>query len=154
MKSVREVRGRRALLSLVLLALILAAFALPAAAGGRPLFATLTGANEVPGPGDEDGSGYAMITLNQGLGQICYTLEVADIDPARAAHIHRGTADVAGQVVVPLAAPTEGSSSACVEVDPELIKEIRQNPADFYVNVHNAPYPAGAVRGQLEKPID
>jgi len=154
MKSVREARGRRAVLSLVLLALLLAAFALPAAAGepgGRPLYATMTGANEVPGPGDPDGSGIATFTLNQGQGVICYTLEVWDIEPATAAHIHRGTADVAGPVVVPLAAPTEGSSSGCVDVDPALIKEIRQNPEAFYVNVHNATYPPGAVRGQLGK---
>jgi hypothetical protein len=154
MKSVREVRGRRAVLSLVLLALILAAFALPAAAndpGGRPFYVEMTGAAEAPGPGDPDGSGIATFTLNQGQGVICYTLEVENIDPATAAHIHRAPAGSPGPVVVPLAAPTPGSSSGCVEVDPALIKEIRQNPEAFYVNVHNAVYPGGAVRGQLGK---
>jgi hypothetical protein len=33
----------------------------------------------------------------------------------------------------------------------ELILEIIQNPEAFYVNVHNADFPAGAVRGQLSK---
>ena len=50
-----------------------------ALAGGRPLSATLTGAAEVPGPGDPDGSGTAHLTLNQGQGEICFTIEVADI---------------------------------------------------------------------------
>jgi hypothetical protein len=54
-------------------------------------------------------------------------------------------------VVVPLSPPTNGSSSGCASVDPDLIKEIRQNPKAFYVNVHNADYPAGALRGQLGK---
>jgi hypothetical protein len=119
--------------------------------GGRPLTATLTGAAEVPGPGDPDGSGWALITLNQGQRQVCFKLTVENIAPATAAHIHRGTADVAGPVVVPLAAPTDGSSSGCVSADRELIKAIRQNPQNYYVNIHNAPYPAGAVRGQLSK---
>jgi hypothetical protein len=31
------------------------------------------------------------------------------------------------------------------------MKRIRQNPENFYVNVHNADFPDGAVRGQLSK---
>lgn len=117
--------------------------------GGRPLSTGLSGANEVPGPGDPDGTGTARITLNAGQGQVCFALEVAGIAPATAAHIHVGSADVAGPVVVPLIAPTEGASSSCADVDRGLIKDILQNPAGYYVNVHNAEYPAGALRGQL-----
>ncbi len=119
--------------------------------GGRPFSTTLTGAAEVPGPGDPDGSGTAWLQLNPGQGEICYSLAVSNIDPATAAHIHVGTADVAGPVVVPLAAPTSGESSACASVDRELIKAIIQNPENYYVNVHNAVHPAGALRGQLSK---
>ena len=60
-------------------------------------------------------------------------------------------AGVAGPVVVPLAPPTDGSASACVEVDRELALAILKHPADYYVNVHNAEFPAGAARGQLSK---
>ena len=129
-----------------------AAAVLPAADhGGRPLAATLTGAAEVPGPGDPDGSGSATVTLNEGQGEVCFQITVQDILPALAAHIHVGTTGVAGGVVVGLAPPTTGSSSGCVGVDRDLIKAIRQNPAGYYVNVHNADFPAGAVRGQLSK---
>jgi hypothetical protein len=47
--------------------------------------------------------------------------------------------------------PTDGSVSACVEVDRELALAILKHPADYYVNVHNAEFPAGAARGQLSK---
>jgi hypothetical protein len=119
--------------------------------GGRPFSTTLTGAAEVPGPGDPDGSGEAHITLNQGRGLVCFQLSVADIAPATAAHIHVGSAGVAGPVVIGLTAPTSGSSTGCVSADPDLIKAIRQNPEEYYVNVHNTAFPAGAIRGQLSK---
>jgi len=119
--------------------------------GGRPIEVFMTGAAERPGPGDVDGTGMAFFTLNQGQGEICFVLTVENIDPATASHIHRAPADVAGPVVVPLTPPTTGSSSGCVAVDPVLIMEIRQFPEQFYVNVHNPAFPAGAVRAQLTR---
>jgi hypothetical protein len=119
--------------------------------GGRPLTTTMTGAEEAPGPGDPDGTGTATITLNHGQGQVCFVLTAANIAPATAAHIHVGPAGVAGPVVVGLTPPATGSSTGCVNADPDLVKAIIQNPADYYVNVHNAPFPGGAIRGQLAK---
>jgi hypothetical protein len=140
------------------LMIVIAMLALPSAAlaGGRPFSTTLTGEAEVnaagvPNQGDLDGVGTAYLTLNQGQGEICYELNVSGIAPATAAHIHIAPATAPGPVVVPLSAPTNGSSSGCVSVDPELIKAIRQNPESYYVNVHNAEFPAGALRGQLSK---
>ena len=138
----------------VALAVVLAALTIVAVAGagGAPESATLTGAAEVPGPGDSDGSAFASLRLNPGQEEICYELTVSDIGPATAAHIHRGAPDVAGPVVVTLAAPTSGSSSACASVDRELVLEILKDPAAFYVNVHNEEFPGGALRGQLSRP--
>lgn len=119
--------------------------------GGRRLTTGLTGAEEFPGPGDPDGSGTATLRLNPGQGQVCYELTVSNIAPATAAHIHVGAAGVAGPVVVGLAPPTSGSSSGCASASRELVLAILTNPANYYVNVHNAVYPAGAVRGQLSK---
>jgi hypothetical protein len=120
-----------------------------AQAGGRPLETELTGAAEVPGPGDPDGSGTAGITVNPGQAEICYSLEVSGIAPATAAHIHVGTVGVAGPIVVPLEPPSDGASDACAAVDRELALAIIKDHANYYVNVHNAEYPAGALRGQL-----
>lgn len=119
--------------------------------GGRPLKTALTGAAEVPGPGDTDGAGTAVITLNQGKKEVCFELTVSNIAPATLAHIHVGGPTVAGPVAVTLTAPTEGSSKGCVSASADLIKEIRQNPGNYYINVHNAGFPDGAVRGQLSK---
>ena len=141
-------RQRLAIIALMLLAAAVAV-AGTAQAEGRSLSTTLTGAAEIPGPGDPDGSGTAALTVNPGLGQICYALTVSGIAPATAAHIHLGAVGVAGPVVVPLEPPTDGSASACAEVDRELALAILMSPSDYYVNVHNAEFPAGAVRGQL-----
>lgn len=119
--------------------------------GGRPLQTSLTGEAEVPGPGDPDGTGTARLTLNPGQGEICYELSVAGIEPATAAHIHEAPAGASGPVVLGLIAPTTGTSKACTAVDPALIREIIKDPSDYYVNVHNTPYPGGALRGQLSK---
>ena len=121
--------------------------------GGRPFATVLTGAAEVPGPGDPDGSGTASLRLNPGRGEVCFELSVSNVAlPATGAHIHVGTATVAGPVVVPLLPPNEsGTSSGCVSADADLIKAILQNPENYYVNVHTFEYPGGAVRGQLSK---
>jgi CHRD domain len=117
---------------------------------GRPLSAMLNGANQTPVMGDPDGNGTAMIRLNQGQGTISYELYFENIETAMAAHIHLGVAGSNGPVVVDF--PITGNmSSGEVDVDPELIKAIRQNPSGYYVNVHNASYPSGAIRGQLSK---
>ena len=118
------------------------------AAGGRPLTAVLSGANEVP-PADPDGSGTAHITVNPGLGEVCFDISVADIGTAVASHIHHAPAGVNGPVVVPFAAPNP-TATGCVEgVDRDLALDIVMHPEDYYVNVHTQPFPGGAVRGQL-----
>lgn len=139
------------LIRMIAIVLAILALASIAADGGRPLSTTLTGAAEVP-PADPDGSGTATITFNHGQGEVCFELTVSGIAPATAAHIHVAPAGVAGPVVVPLSPPTSGSSSGCVSgVDPDLIKNIIQHPEEYYVNVHNAEFPGGAIRGQLSK---
>jgi hypothetical protein len=135
---------------------MLSAIASPVAVGkASPLVATLTGAREVPGPGDANGAGTARLRLNVDQRRICYTIDVSRIAlPASAAHIHSGGRRVAGSIVVTLGAPGEdGMAEGCATgLAKSLIRAIRDDPARYYVNVHNGPYPDGAVRGQLRMP--
>jgi len=114
------------------------------------LAVTMTGIQEVPGPGDPDGSGTVEIRVTPAEGQVCWDLYARGIEPATAAHIHRGAAGLAGPPVVTLTTPdAAGRSQGCAAVDPGLAREIAMRSFDFYVNVHTAPHPAGAIRGQL-----
>jgi hypothetical protein len=116
---------------------------------GEGLTANLAGSQEVPGPGDPDGRGTAEITAVDRTDNFCYELAVSNIETATAAHIHRGGFGRAGPPVVTLDAPTDGESNGCLTIATELLDEIIANPSGFYVNVHNARYPEGAIRGQL-----
>jgi hypothetical protein len=130
----------------------LGASAVPAFAanGGQTFKTTLLGANEVPVLGDPDGKGTATVTINRGLRRLCYSISVSGIAPATAAHIHEAPKGMAGPVVVGLEAPTDGTSSGCITtLSRAQLKEIAKDPSDYYVNVHNAEYPGGALRGQL-----
>ncbi|MFW5472283.1 CHRD domain-containing protein [Knoellia sp. CPCC 206450] len=144
-----SVRTTTLTLSTAALAAVALVVAPVAAAGGRPLTVEMTGSAERPGPGDPDGSGTATFRINPGTGEVCYTLTVEDIAPATAAHVHVAPETDPGPVVIPLAAPTSGESSGCAAVSRELALELIRNPGNYYVNVHNAEFPAGAVRGQL-----
>ena len=115
---------------------------------GNNYAANLTGAEEVP-PADPDGNGSARISTNDVTNQICVDLEVRNINAVTAAHIHRGARGVNGPPVVNLDPPDDDDSDDCDTIADDLLDEIRNNPAGFYVNVHTADYPDGAIRGQV-----
>jgi CHRD domain len=118
----------------------------------------LTGATEVPGPGDANGFGaFAAVTKGD---KLCYVLTARRIAPATLAHIHAGPRGVAGPIVVHLVPPATGFSADCIRTVPDdqntmedlsdsELAMIKARPSQFYVNVHNDPFPAGAIRGQL-----
>ena len=156
---------RRRLRTVIAAVSVVAVFAVPlagqASAEGHDrshLRAWLTGEKEVPGPGDSDGWGRAQVWVDPWDEEVCFHLEWRKIEGPVAAHIHRGGPAVAGPVKVLLfetSAPLPPSIHAvagCVDADKELLKRIAAHPRRFYVNVHNVPYPDGAIRGQLFKP--
>ena len=115
----------------------------------RAGFGVLTGAQEVGG-GDRNGRGSFSGIFDGDT--LCYGLNVNNIGKPAAAHIHKGARGTDGDVVVTLKQPRTGdpgASSQCVDVDPAVADDIRANPSDFYVNVHNGAFPGGAVRGQI-----
>jgi hypothetical protein len=142
--------------ALALLAAMAMAFAVvtPVAADAT-LTAELTGAAEVCDPAntcnDPEGTGSATVDITTDTGEICVTLmwDISD-GTASAAHIHEAPEGEAGPVVLPLF--TEPDDDGMFEdcfTDVALAADLEANPADYYVNVHSATYPNGAVRGQL-----
>jgi len=129
-------------ITILLLLLTLAAFG----ASAQSFSAQLTGAAEVPGPGDPDGSGFAVVTISGTT--VHYTVFTQGIGAPTLAHIHRGAAGVAGPPVIDFNVNTltGGSVSGVAQ---SLINEILSNPSGFYVNVHTAEFASGAIRGQL-----
>jgi CHRD domain len=121
-----------------------------ATTGGTAFNVTLVGEVESPA-GDPVGTGTSTVRLRAGQGQLCYKLAAANLSgPAAAAHIHRAAAGASGPVVIPLATPgADGKSGGCVPVARTLAAQILAGPASYYVNVHTAEFPAGAIRGQL-----
>jgi len=114
------------------------------------LMVSMTGLQEVPGPGDPDGNGTVEIRLVPRRGSICWNLYARAIGPATAAHLHRGAAGIAGPPVLTFTTPdANGHSEGCAIVDPALAREIGLASHDFYVNVHTEALPQGAIRGQL-----
>jgi len=149
--------------ALFAVAAVLAAAAGPATAAGadgadRIASANLKGKFEVPPPGDPDGKGQfsAVITTTQ----LCYSLSARKIGGATAAHIHLGDPTVAGPIVVTLITPNRDGVSDCIVPVPDAdddtttlseseLDAIRDALELYYINVHSAEFPAGAVRGQL-----
>lgn len=120
------------------------------AAGGTALTTSLLGVVERPEPGAAEGAGTATIRLRRGQGQICYRLSVRGIGAAAAAHVHRGGANASGPVVFGLRTPNAaGVSSGCAAASRGLVGQILARRGAYYVNVHTAAFPGGAVRGQL-----
>lgn len=126
--------------------------------------------------GDPNGRGEAYVFgIDGSTTTFCYVLQVqgiGELDQApgngRMAHIHRGAPGENGPVVVSLAWPQDGASADCISEsrilpsgapafarDPATGQplatalEILTEPGEYYVNVHNAAYPSGVVRGQL-----
>ncbi len=127
------------------------ALAVPAVAATTNLSTKLAGAAEAPGPGAEKGSGSAKLAFDSKKGQVCYTLTASGIDAATMAHIHKGASGIAGPVVVPLTAPANGRAKDCAPVTADVMAAILAAPSDYYVNVHTATFPKGAIRGQLSR---
>jgi CHRD domain len=116
-------------------------------AAATKLEATLNGKAE---GAPKTNKGKAEVTLNAATGKVCWDFKLAKIDgkPTQA-HIHLGKAGVSGNVVVPFGASYK--RQGCTKASKSLVKAILKRPGSYYVNVHNAKHPAGAMRGQLTR---
>jgi len=154
---------KKHVLSLVVAALALAGSS-AACAQGVSFLAILSGGDEVPA-NTSPARGIALFRLDDDGSTVHYTLIVAHIQNAVAAHIHTAPVGVSGPVVVPLfGAPAGGGrfSGILAEGSFTASEELLATMASggTYVNVHTndgvAPVntgpgdlPGGEIRGQV-----
>jgi hypothetical protein len=122
-----------------------AALALPGAMHPE-LGATLAGKNEVP-KGSPTAHGIVNLTLKPGPGQVCWTFQLVGVSKPLTAHIHKGRPGVSGPVFIPLGKTYK--AKGCTSAAKKMIEAVEADPNSYYVNVHNAKYPGGVVRGTL-----
>ncbi|MDQ3767323.1 MAG: CHRD domain-containing protein [Actinomycetota bacterium] len=112
------------------------------------------------GAGDENGKGRAVVRLRPKARRVCFELRWRNIRRPTAAHIHAGPVGVVGPVLVDLKPKMHrfrhqrgsGQAQGCVRaVMRPLARDVGLHPSGFYVNIHNAPYPDGAIRGNLKR---
>ena len=134
---------RNSLIGLAISALLATA---PAHAAINSFVAFLHGTNETPAAGDPDGFGIATVIIDTSANTASWSILANSIDmPLTGAHIHTGAAGVAGPVIVNFSAQLSGNGL----FDTDLASITSANAASFYVNLHNAVFPGGAIRGQL-----
>ncbi|WP_165821167.1 CHRD domain-containing protein [Nocardioides gansuensis] len=109
--------------------------------------------------GDPDGSGVATLRLQPDEGLVCYSIVVRNIGAPTepmpglgSAHIH--TLDSGGiaidlDTVFRATGTSTHIATDCVSADSDTIDAVLADPEEFYLNVHTAQAPAGAVQGSL-----
>ncbi|NBE98240.1 CHRD domain-containing protein [Nonomuraea sp. KC401] len=122
------------------------------------LAAVLDGANEVPvkgtKAGDQDGSAIAVFRVHGH--RVEYAVRWHKIAAPSGFHIHRGQAGENGEVKIPffgqaLPATLHAVKGAVTVKDRALLGRILNNPGNWYANVHNKKFAAGAARAQLHR---
>lgn len=113
-------------------------------------------ANEIPAnTRTENGVGSLKIFSDNSVTFTVVLSNFVTTDTIKAAHIHLGNAVNNGAVVVGFTiTATAGSLEAkAVNVRQSLVDSLKNNSADFYVNIHSAQFAGGLARGQVGKNI-
>lgn len=118
------------------IAILLFLLSLSPAAFAQSYSAQLTGA-------DPDGAGFAVVTISGTT--LTYTIFAQNIGAPTEAHLH----SAAGDVVATLNVNTLTNGTATLTE--ELANRITANPSGYTLDLHNAEFPNGALRGTLAR---
>jgi hypothetical protein len=148
--------------SSIIAVLLLSIAAGVAASNSNRLRAELRGTNEVAALVDFDSRGRASVRIDVDDGEVCFEVSFDRGGTPNRGHIHVGEEGVNGGIVVTffelVGLPADPRNdqlerrqrlSDCVDADPAVLADIVENPSGYYVNLHNARFPGGFVRGQL-----
>jgi hypothetical protein len=112
--------------------------------------------------GDPDGTATGTILVDDGTGGTTgfavFNLTLANLDtPFSAHHFHMAPPTTTGAVFLGFGNPetirTGNQIAGTVSgLSSSLIDSVFANPTAFYYNLHNTPFPGGAVRDQLAVP--
>jgi hypothetical protein len=118
--------------------------------------ADLRGGNERPTPTTSTSVGSALITIDTTTNNLTFEVNIDGLQNPTAAHIHAGTSDVAGGILVAFATSPAGfqngrvsGSTSIASLAAQDLSDLLTKPQNFYVNVHSSAFGGGEIRGQL-----
>ncbi|HXI11517.1 MAG TPA: CHRD domain-containing protein [Thermoanaerobaculia bacterium] len=132
--------------------LVFALLAISASAFAQTFSAPLTGAAVFPGPGDTDGTGVAVISINGT--SLNYTFLGQNLGTVTAIQLLDAATGATGAPILTIQ-PTiiAGSAFGTISnVSQDVINRILANPSRVAVNVVTSDFANGSVRGQLVAP--
>jgi len=115
---------------------------------GESFRVNLSGDQVAPGPGAPNSFGIANVFIDLPNGVLCYRMGYDGINRPSMAHIHAGGPQQNGRPVIDLHTEQNGDEG-CVGADPTALRNVRDHPEAFYLQVHTPDYPDGAMRGQV-----
>lgn len=124
------------------------------------VWGTIDGLQEVDADGEVSGDltgsgiGGAFAASDANPDVVCGFVNVVGIDGVAAAHIHDGDPGMNGPVLVPISdgvadGPVSAAFGCATDLDDAVATSIIEESDGFYLNVHNADFHAGAIRGQI-----
>jgi hypothetical protein len=132
-----------------------------AGAGGATVFdVQMRAENEPNGTSTSESKGHAQVKVfDDGTMEFTFTINNKDDETFTRAHIHKAPAGSNGPIHwdfleagVPVATVSGQPSQLRGVARPRaaaVLADLLANPDQYYVNVHSAAFPGGAVRGQL-----
>jgi len=132
---------------------------------GDTFSATLSGKDEVP-PTESNATGWAKFQSNDNGTEMSYWLNITGLKKITGAHIHNGSAEQNGDIVVALAKEksAKDADNPTISLKGNITKDDLQGPLEgkevselvslmtdgnAYVNAHTDKYQKGAIRGQI-----